>query len=385
MKNTLWLPSWYPCRTDPFNGDFIQRHAIATASFVSIVLLYIVPCPPHLLHGKKETTQTTNGNLTEIIIYYRKPGNGVLQRVLSFFRRNILYYKAIRQYLKTHGKPHAVHVHEAAWVGWWALWLKRKYKIPYFITEHWTAFHRQVPHSVYKWSLIKKTILKQVFKQSKLILPVSEDLKTAIESFTGANNVKVIRNVADTTVFNYQPRAVNTTFTFIHVSAFGPAKNPKGLIRGFSNFLTAAGAIARLKLVGPVPDSIMQWAEENISAAHLAEIEFIGALPYTEVAAQIKQSDAFVLFSDYENFPCVVIEALCCGVPVLSTNVGGIAEAIHAENGKLITAGDESELQAAFNWFIQNSSGFNPQTISQQAQSTYSYETIGRTIASLYA
>jgi glycosyltransferase involved in cell wall biosynthesis len=45
-----------------------------------------------------------------------------------------------------------------------------------------------------------------------------------------------------------------------------------------------------------------------------------------------KKADAFILFSRHENFPCVVIEALCCGLPVVASNVGGIAEAVDETN-----------------------------------------------------
>ena len=39
----LWLPSWYPNKLAPFDGDFIQRHAKAAALYNDILVIYAVP------------------------------------------------------------------------------------------------------------------------------------------------------------------------------------------------------------------------------------------------------------------------------------------------------------------------------------------------------
>ena len=39
----LWLPSWYPNKLDPFDGDFIQRHAVAVSAFVPVHVKVDVP------------------------------------------------------------------------------------------------------------------------------------------------------------------------------------------------------------------------------------------------------------------------------------------------------------------------------------------------------
>ena len=57
MINVLWLASWYPNRTDIFNGDFIERHAIAVSAFVKLTVLVVIKDRP-LKAGEVEIEKT---------------------------------------------------------------------------------------------------------------------------------------------------------------------------------------------------------------------------------------------------------------------------------------------------------------------------------------
>ena len=61
----------------------------------------------------------------------------------------------------------------------------------------------------------------------------------------------------------------------------------------------------------------------------------------------MKQADGLVLFSRKENFPCVIAEAWASGIPVISTDVGGIAEHMDDSRGMLVKSGDENALAEA--------------------------------------
>lgn len=77
-------------------------------------------------------------------------------------------------------------------------------------------------------------------------------------------------------------------------------------------------------------------------------VRFLGPQPRDRVLELFRAADASLLSSSWENFPHTVVEALAVGTPVISTDVGGVAEAVHdGVNGLLVRAGDADALADA--------------------------------------
>lgn len=67
-----------------------------------------------------------------------------------------------------------------------------------------------------------------------------------------------------------------------------------------------------------------------------------------DVETVLARSDLFVLSSDYEGMPFCVLEAMACGLPVVSTDVGGMSQLVHeGVNGRLVPPGDAGALADA--------------------------------------
>ena len=75
-----------------------------------------------------------------------------------------------------------------------------------------------------------------------------------------------------------------------------------------------------------------------------ANIHFINHIAHKELVKEIQNANVLVLFSDYESLPCVILEAFSCGIPVISTDVGGIKEYFPHNFGFLIETGNKKEL-----------------------------------------
>ncbi len=82
--------------------------------------------------------------------------------------------------------------------------------------------------------------------------------------------------------------------------------------------------------------------------------------------------------------PCVILEALSCGLPVISSEVGGIAEVIDKENGILVEPGNEMQLEYAMTEIISRYNFFNRDKIAESAHAKFSYPVIGRKFNELY-
>jgi glycosyltransferase involved in cell wall biosynthesis len=90
------------------------------------------------------------------------------------------------------------------------------------------------------------------------------------------------------------------------------------------------------------------------------------------------------MFSNYENFPVVINEAFCMGVPVLATSVGGIPERVNKTNGILIQPADENALEQKLRAFLDGNFMFDTEKLMQQSRKEFSAEKIGEELCEIY-
>src|SRR5690606_30976328 len=149
MSNyVLWLASWYPGKTDPFNGDFIERHAKAVVAFTPIVVLFVTK-DLSLKKGGVVIEKEVIGNLTVYRGYYGPSRSSLFEKLCSSSKYFFLQKEIFSQIKKERGLPALVHVHVAFKAGVFARYLKRFYRVPYIITEHWTGYYPKSPNTIY--------------------------------------------------------------------------------------------------------------------------------------------------------------------------------------------------------------------------------------------
>jgi len=385
MKKILWLTSWYPNSTDPFNGDFIKREAEAVALYQPLRILYVVK------NNRKSRSEgndypdvhNLNKNLEEHILYYSSTDDD--QSIYSKFKSLRIYLSRnlefIRQLRKNNELPDLVHVQVALKAGLIALYLKWKYRIPYILTEHWSGYYPVSRDSLYKKSYLTRFVTRLIIKNAARFLPVSENLGNEISKHWSPVSFQKIPNVVNTNLFYPSESAPSAIFRFIHISSLQYPKNPEGIIRAFIKLLKQ-NIPAELELVGPLSASLNKFIKE--SGLNPDQLYCTGEIQYPQVALELRKSSSLVMFSFYENMPCAILEALCSGLPVLATKVGGIPEVIRKENGILVNAGNENELLDAMKEMIRNYQSYDRKQISDDAKKQFSYEVIGKEIAELY-
>jgi glycosyltransferase involved in cell wall biosynthesis len=193
----------------------------------------------------------------------------------------------------------------------------------------------------------------------------------------------IIPNVADTNFFNdkFLRDENKNVFRFIHVSVLNHQKNPEGILRAYEKFCKEFSS-TELVIVGDNFTQLEQYASEL--EIPVKNIFFKGLIPYEKVAEEMKRADALVMFSRFENLPCVIIEALCCGLPVISTNVGGIPELIDESNGILINNEDEDALLHSVQQLYLSYKNYDRHQIAETAQKNFSYQAVGEQIHDAY-
>ena len=376
--NVLWLAGWYPTVVNPMAGDFIQRHARAYASHAPLHLIHV-----HPLEGAENVPKDSvgkAGNLNEHIYFYNAKKSNLIQKYFYFKAYFSAYKKIINQWVLDHGKPDLVHVHAPDKCGLMGVWIKKKYGAKLVFTEHWAIYNRVVKDNYYRRNIFFKNAVKSLMRHSDNALQVSHSIHEDMQSRTGvALPHDKIPNTVDTSLFNMKYRNAGNVFRFVHVSSMDERKNIKGLLRTFKEFQLEFPD-TELVLVGPVSEELNAWMQENKITEKIIRR---GELPYEKVAEEMCNAHAFVMYSHMENAPCVIIEAQCCGLPVLSSRVGGIAEFVQeGQNGFLVEANDDEALLQKMKEMLQQN--WDHEKISAEAVKEYSYDAVGKKILDSY-
>lgn len=377
----LWLCSWYPHSTDPFDGDFVERHARSLATCQKVDVIHIVQ-NMNLLRGESFRIEERQENNMNVKVCFIPAGNVAFEKI-NLLLFNFRYYKTmrslLREYLDKNGRPDILHVHVPVKMGAGAIWLKKKFNIPFVVTEHATVYFQNSHDNYFDRGFQFKYLTKRCFFEADAVVSVSECLMRVMDDLFFIRRKYLIRNSVNTEVF-FPVNSNNLTTKFIHVSMMVPFKNIEGILEGLGR-LNKRNTNWQMIFVGPANAGQIALAKE----LHLEkQVVWKGPLHYAEVAKEMQHADALIHFSTYENLPCVISEALCCGIPVISSNVGGISELVTKKNGILVESGNVELLAEAMERFLLHPEKFDKNEISSSASSQFNYKTIGIQIADVY-
>ena len=110
---------------------------------------------------------------------------------------------------------------------------------------------------------------------------------------------------------------------------------------------------AKLKIVGD--GKLKNEILELVKKENIDDIEFIGRVPNSKIGEILNTADIFINTSNKDNMPLSLFEALACGLPVISTNVGGIPDYFtDGINGFLIEPNNKEQLTNKILYVLNN-------------------------------
>ncbi len=180
--------------------------------------------------------------------------------------------------------------------------------------------------------------------QSDAITAVSNNLRDeTFKTFHIEKEIEVIYNFVDVQRFTRKPIdafrkviAPNGEKILMHASNFRKIKRVQDVVKIFAE--VRKDIPAKLLFVGDGPER--STAEDLARELGVCdEIRFVGKQEQMEDILAI--ADLFLLTSEYESFGLAALEAMAAGVPVISTNAGGLKEIItDGETGYMADVGD---------------------------------------------
>lgn len=377
----VWfISSWYPTRVHDTRGNFVARHAAAVAGFARVCVLH-VSSDPALKQGQ-ELTERYSGNLSEYILYLPAPGRKIplLSPLIRYLKFRNAYKHLASVAEKKFGKPDLIHANVFYPITIFASNLASRYHIPFVVTEHWTAYLPGDPVQIRGRAL---DLCRRMAAKAACIMPVSHHLAVAMQTLGMKGRYQVVSNVVDTELFTpARSKTKGEAFRFLHVSTLHhEQKNFDGLLR----ILKALKEKRQDFVLDLISDGSIEPYMKLVEESGLRDfIRFHGKMEARDVALIMQQADALLLCSRYENFPCVIPEAWACGVPVVSTDVGGIAEHLTDELGILVPEGNEKVYMAGLEALLSGNRRFDSDKLRQYALSHFSLAVIGNEFLKVY-
>jgi glycosyltransferase involved in cell wall biosynthesis len=358
-RTVLVIPAWYPTEREPLSGPFVRDHTRAAAAYGHRMVVLIDEGPSTRVRRLVQLEENRDGPLRLFYMTYH-PRAIRVAGVLGALR--------VARRLRREGTPvdllHA-HIHRMGWVAVLAGTALRR---PVVITENSSEWPRRL------MSPGRLRRAKFALEHAALVCPVNLRLQQAIESYGVRARFRIVPNTVDASVFRPGP-GVHDGVRLINVARHVEVKGLDVLLRAFAAVAPTTPE-ATLELVGdgPLTPSLRELAAE----LNIAErVEFSGPARPPEIAERLRSSDVFVLSSHSENLPLAVIEALCCGLPVAATDVGGVLEAVGQDDGALAPSGDPTALADAIRTVLARLDTYDHADVARRAAARWSFEAVG--------
>ena len=204
---------------------------------------------------------------------------------------------------------------------------------------------------------------KLIFNNAKVNIAPSLYLTNIFREY-GHKNVVFIPNAINVEDYPISNRG-NNIICLLWVRSFAKIYNPNLAIKVLGN-LKNKGYKAELCMIGPDSDGSFELTRQLANKLQL-KVKFTGKLTKNEWHKLSEDYNVFINTTNFDNMPVSVVEAMALGLPVVSTNVGGMAYLINNQkDGILVNREDEEAMAKAILELFSNDK--LKQTIIQNAR-----------------
>lgn len=364
----LHLTTWYPSADGDISGTFVREHVQAAMRSTTAQVIHIAWSDPQVVRPYRVRRTV-------------EPEGPVVWR-LSISRSSLSplwlvvgTIHVLRRYIAGDGRPDLIHSHtlNATAIGALAGLLLRR---PLVATEHWTGF---LPGGS-GHSPIRKVLARLAFSRTRYVLPVGPVLGEGIRQFSDRRQ-RLVPNVVDASVFRPSLRRdAGAKHVILVVARLSENKRVDRAIRCAAALGRSTPGV-RLVVLGDGPErSRLERLAAELEAT--ATIDFRGLVSKREVAMWLRRARLLLITSELETFSVVAAEAMCCGVPVITTRCGGPEYLVDELSGIIVEDPTvDSLLEATTDAMART---WDSELIRERAVRRFSMEAVGAALADVY-
>ena len=392
------IPSWYPHRCFPLEGEYVREQVIAFAEcepgtrmslglwgqgqghLTAAHLLHSPRCALEFLArraGRREIAAGVTEYLEPTWTWSDWIAHGHRTALLAASRRNL------QCAIATSGPVDVVHAHVSYPAGWIAMRLASETGVPYVITEHMGPF--PLPTYARSDGRLRPEIERSLAEASARIA-VSPTLADRIVAF-GLPRPEVVPNVVDERLYTIRSEHAPGPFRWFTLCGMEVAKGIHDLLEAIARMRDRLGPAAspsvRFVLGGEGP-ALGAFRAHARDLGIDPWVEWLGLLSREAARREFSACDAFVLPSHHESFGIVFVEAIASGVPVVATRCGGPESIVRPENGLLVDVARPDELATAMIRIMERRQDYDPVRIRAGFLERYSRRSVSDALAAIY-
>lgn len=236
------------------------------------------------------------------------------------------------------GRVAALHAHTASRASFWRksmfILLARAAGVPVIFHLHGAEFQQFYAHES---SVLTRWFVRRMLQTVQTVVVLSSQWKAFIETIAPKAKVVIIANPVAVPAVPFDP-VQRAPATLLFLGRFGPRKGILDLLQALTLIRERFPHVKlRCGGDGDVEGVIRRARELGISE----NVEMLGWVSGPAKARELAHATVYVLPSYAEGLPMGVLEAMAAGTPTVTTNVGGIPDAIEdGVHGYLISPGD---------------------------------------------
>jgi glycosyltransferase involved in cell wall biosynthesis len=196
------------------------------------------------------------------------------------------------------------------------------------------------------WAVARKSAYIRRFSLLRLrhiAANSQQSIREAIEIGVRPDRLTLVPNVIDTSVFYPVVRPLDAPVELLSVGRLGPEKRQDIFLNVLARARARSASPLTGRIVGDGP--LRQALEKQASALGLTPETAVFSGAVADMPTAYHGAGIFVLSSDHEGSPNVVLEAMACGLPVVATRVGGVPDLVeHGRTGLICPPGDEEAI-----------------------------------------
>lgn len=243
----------------------------------------------------------------------------------------------------------------------------------FVVTEHSSLMNTPSPDAK------NLALARNAYLKADKVIAVSNALAQNIKKSTGVTPA-VIGNVVDTNVFDSVSSGGNEPFRFVSCGNLVEGKQFDLLLKAFAK-VHSDTALLNIFGDGVKRNELLHLCR---SLGVSGRVSFRGHQSREVIAQEYARSDAFVLASRSETFGVSFIEAMCSGLPVISTECGGPQDIVNEHNGILVPVGDADALAKAMDKMMLTAISYHRRRIRSYAVENFSPKGIAYKLIKLY-